>query len=172
MIPTAPIARLVAVMAAAAVLQFAVLSQVRVFGVAPDLFVVLTVLGGLVGGRHTGASTGFAAGLTADLLLPGFPFGLSTLVFTVVGYLAGWYATASVEHSTRGDVLVSGGGTAFAVLAFVTAARFLDDAAPLAGRLPVTVLVMALWSMVLAVPVRAAVRWIWLDDSRSAAWAR
>jgi rod shape-determining protein MreD len=172
MIPVSPLGRLVAVMAGAAVLQFAVLSQLRVVGVVPDVLVLLAVLGGLVGGRHTGASTGFAAGITADLLLPGLPFGLSTLVFTVVGYLAGWYATASVDHSTRADVLVAGIGTVFAVVAFVIAARLLSDAVPLAGRLPVTLVVMALWSMLLAVPVRAALRWVWFADARNTSWAR
>jgi rod shape-determining protein MreD len=159
-------------MLAAAVLQYAVLSQVRLLGVAPDLFVVFAVVGGLVGGRHVGASTGFAAGLAADLLMPGLPFGLSTLVFTVVGYLAGWYATASVDHSTSGDILVAGAGSVVAVLIFVFVAGLATDAAPLAGRLPLTIALMAGWSMLLAVPVRWAVRWVWRDDSQVAAWAR
>jgi rod shape-determining protein MreD len=172
MIPRAPAGRLVAVMAAAAVVQFAVLSHLRVFGVAPDLFVLLAVLGGLVGGRRTGAATGFAAGVTADLLMSGLPFGLSALVFTVVGYAAGWYAAASVEHSVVGDVVVAAVGTALAAVLFTVAARFVAEASPLAGRLLPTAALMAIWSLLLAVPVRRALQWVWDAESKVSTWAR
>lgn len=172
MIAHVPVGRLAAAMVAAALVQYAVLSQLRIVGVGPDVFVLLAVLGGLVGGRQTGAATGFAAGITADLLVQGQPFGLSTLVLTVVGYLAGWYASASVDHSTRGDILVAGAGTALTMIGYVVVARFAADTVLLSGRFLPAIGITMLWSMALAVPVRGLVRWVWRDDRPATAWAR
>ncbi|MDQ6640940.1 MAG: rod shape-determining protein MreD, partial [Actinomycetota bacterium] len=52
---------------AAVVLQTAVLSQIAIDGVVPDLALVLVVAAALVRGPEFGAATGFLAGLAIDL---------------------------------------------------------------------------------------------------------
>lgn len=51
-----------------------------------DLFLLITVLGGLSGHSLTGLTSGLAAGLTYDALT-GSPFGLFGFTNTLVGYL-------------------------------------------------------------------------------------
>jgi rod shape-determining protein MreD len=79
-----------ALVVAAVVLQTAVLSQVAVDGVVPDLALVLVVAAALVRGPEFGALTGFVAGLAIDLAPPAdHVAGRWALALVIVGYLAG-----------------------------------------------------------------------------------
>jgi rod shape-determining protein MreD len=60
----------------------------RVFGVAPDVGLVLTVAVAYYLGPERGAVFGFVAGVVIDLFL-NTPFGLSALSFALVGYGVG-----------------------------------------------------------------------------------
>lgn len=78
--------RLALVVVAAVVLQTTVFSAgLRVFGVMPDLCLVLTIAVAYYQGPERGAAFGFAAGLAIDLFLS-TPLGLSALSFALVGY--------------------------------------------------------------------------------------
>lgn len=70
------------------VVHLTVLSRVRVVGVRPDALLLLAVVAGLVGGSERGAVAGFLSGLLADLFLQS-PFGLSALVYSLVGFAVG-----------------------------------------------------------------------------------
>lgn len=63
-------------------------SGLRVFGVMPDLGLVLTVAVACSLGADRGAVFGFVTGLAVDLFLS-TPLGLSALTFALVGYGAG-----------------------------------------------------------------------------------
>ncbi len=79
-----------ALVVAAVVLQTAVLSQVSVDGVVPDLALVVVVAAALVRGPEIGAVTGFVAGLAIDLAPPAdHVAGRWALALVLVGYLAG-----------------------------------------------------------------------------------
>ena len=60
----------------------------RVFGVTPDVGLVLTVAVAYYQGPERGAVFGFVAGLVIDLFL-NTPFGLSALSFALAGYGVG-----------------------------------------------------------------------------------
>lgn len=72
----------------ATALQLMIGSHLRIAGVVPDLLLVATVTMALAAGPSAGAGAGFAAGMLADLIGSG-PIGVSMLVMSVVGYLAG-----------------------------------------------------------------------------------
>ena len=79
-----------ALVLAAVVLQTAVLGQVAIDGVVPDLALVLVVAVALVRGPEVGAVTGFTAGLVLDLAPPAdHVAGRWALALMVVGYVAG-----------------------------------------------------------------------------------
>lgn len=87
--PQAQVAwRLAALLLVATVLQTAVLTQFSPLGVVPDLMPALVACVGLLAGATVGASFGFAVGVAVDLILVQ-TLGISALLFTTVGYLAG-----------------------------------------------------------------------------------
>jgi rod shape-determining protein MreD len=68
--------------------QIGVVSEVPVFGVSVDLSPLLVAFVGLRCGSILGAATGFAVGLLVDLALLQ-TLGVSSLIFTLVGYWSG-----------------------------------------------------------------------------------
>jgi rod shape-determining protein MreD len=72
----------------AVIIQLTVITQIRVFGVVPDVIPVLVVSIGLLGGATTGATCGFIAGFLIDLILIQ-TMGVSSLLLTMLGYAAG-----------------------------------------------------------------------------------
>jgi rod shape-determining protein MreD len=86
--------RLVVVVLGTLLVQLTVGLDVRVLGVHPDVTVLLPVAAGIVGGPDDGAVVGFVGGLAIDLFLPA-PFGLSALVYTLVGYSVGALMSAA-----------------------------------------------------------------------------
>ena len=84
-----PRLRLGLLIVAVVVLQTTVFSAgLRVFGVTPDLGLVLTVAVACSWGPERGAVFGFVTGLAVDLFLS-TPLGVSALSFALVGYGAG-----------------------------------------------------------------------------------
>ena len=84
-----PRLRLALLILAVVVLQTTAFSAgLRVFGVMPDLGLVLTVAVAFYLGPERGAVFGFVTGVAVDLFLS-TPLGLSALSFAVVGYAVG-----------------------------------------------------------------------------------
>ena len=80
--------RMVLVVLATIVLQVGLLNSFVIGHVHPEVIWLIPAAAGLLAGPEVGAVTGFLAGLWLDCLLP-TPFGLSALVGTTIGYLAG-----------------------------------------------------------------------------------
>ena len=72
-----------------AVFQASVAPRLAVWGVFPDLPLLLVVGWSLLRGARAGVLWGFAAGLMLDLI-SGAPFGAATLSLMTVGYLSRW----------------------------------------------------------------------------------
>ena len=75
-------------LAAVAILQATVLPHLAIWGVFPDLPLLVVIGWSLVRGKREGLIWGFIAGVTVDLL-SGAPFGAATLPMMAVGLLAG-----------------------------------------------------------------------------------
>jgi rod shape-determining protein MreD len=91
--------RLALLILAVVVLQTTVFSAgLRVFGVMPDLGLVLTVAVAFYIGPERGAVFGFLAGLAVDLFLS-TPLGLSALSFALVAYGVGFVQGGLVSSS-------------------------------------------------------------------------
>lgn len=74
----------------AAVVQVSVISGGRVLGAEPDLLLLTVISIGLLRGSIAGAIAGFAAGLLVDVMTLG-TLGVTSILLTVVGHLAGRY---------------------------------------------------------------------------------
>ncbi len=139
------------------VLQLAVVSQLMFFDSNADLAPLIVLSVGLLAGPVAGSITGFAAGFVVDMSLVQ-TVGLSSLLLTGVGYLAGRYR----ELRDASNSLVPPVGAALATLAFSAAfsvTQFLlgveSSVSPLLIR---DFLVEALLNTLLAIPVFAVVR--------------
>jgi rod shape-determining protein MreD len=89
------------------VVQVAFMPHLRVFGVVPDLGLVLAVAVAYHDDAETAAIVGFVTGLGFDLFLH-TPVGASALAYSVMGYLTG-VIQAGLIRSTRWLPLALGG---------------------------------------------------------------
>ncbi|HCB34317.1 MAG TPA: rod shape-determining protein MreD [Acidimicrobiaceae bacterium] len=118
-------ARFALLLAVALVLQVSVMAQVTPLGVLVDLPAVLAVGAGIHGGSERGALAGFAAGLVSDLLVQ-TPFGMATMVLTLVGYAGGALSGQVASSGRTLRALIAGALAVVAVLTFVMMAWLLD----------------------------------------------
>lgn len=78
----------VPLLAAIGLLQTTVVCRFKVWGVFPDLPLLVVAGWGLIRGRREGLVWGFVAGIIVDLF-SGAPFGAATLSLMAVGWLSG-----------------------------------------------------------------------------------
>lgn len=160
--PPAAKARLAVFIALIVLLQTVFGNDLRVWGVAPDLTVLLAVGAGIVGGSHSGAWVGFTSGLTLDCLSPASPLGLHAFSFCLVGFGVGALFESVLEDRKLTAALVGALATGATVLIYVGAGDLLGQPHLLsAGRswLLRVVFVQAAWSLVVCVPFEWAYRW-------------
>lgn len=94
----------------AVILQSSVLARITLFGVAPDLILIVVIVLGLVEGSLAGAIAGFGGGLLRDFLLEG-PMGLTGLAYLTVGYVVGLVRPYVPEDSVVTPVVAVGVGS-------------------------------------------------------------
>jgi rod shape-determining protein MreD len=83
---------------AAGLAQVAFLNQVRVFGVAPDLFLAITIIAAVSSDIPHALLIGIATGMFKDIFDSG-PFGVNTAVFPFAAMLVAWLnRTLSLEN--------------------------------------------------------------------------
>jgi len=138
-------------------LHTTVLADLRVLDVMPDLMLLVAVAAGITGGADRGAAVGFASGLALDLFLRS-PFGLSALVFTLVGYGMGAAHTGVLRPSWYIRSLAALLGSAAGVLLYAVVGTMLGE--PLINlRLVPVVIVVSLANAALAPLVVRVVGW-------------
>jgi rod shape-determining protein MreD len=151
--------RLALVVVAAVVLQTTVFAAgLRVFDVAPDLGLVLTISVAYYLGSERGAAFGFAAGLAIDLFLS-TPIGLSALSFALVGYGIGVMQSGLVQSSRWVAPIMGGlGGLAGGAL-FVCIGALAGQDHLLVLRSVRVILIASTYDALLAFVVFPVARW-------------
>lgn len=147
-------------------LQVAAFQQLVIAGAHPDLFLLAAICAGLVAGSQAGAVVGFLTGLVADLFMP-TPYGLSALCFVLVAFgvgltadLQGGRAPHAFQVATA--FFASIGGT----LLFQILMILLGQAHLPRGELFDVIAVVSIGNAVLAVPMVAALRWVFAVAAR------
>jgi len=115
--------RLAALVVVVVFVQIGVVSEVPVFGVEVDLSPLLVAFAGLLCGSVIGAATGFAVGLLVDLALVQ-TLGVSSLIFTLIGYWAGRLRELRDPQAALAPLLV-GAGASFVFLAGYSLIEFM-----------------------------------------------
>ena len=160
--------KLAVVIVVGVILQTTLFSTgLRVFGVTPDVALVLTVAVAYYQGPERGAAFGFFAGLVIDLFL-NTPFGLSALSFALVGYGIGVVQSGLVRAS-RWVPPVMGvlGGLAGGAL-FVCIGALAGREELLALRSMKVVIIAGVYDAFLALVAFPVARWATPGSSREA----
>lgn len=121
--------RLTAIITSIFVAHVALVSKLSIFGVHPDLLLIVALCVAVSGGRNRGAIAGFIAGTIADTFMTS-PLGLSALAYTVACYGAGAFAEdASTTPLVASAIGAAGALAGFALFVIVGAMTGQVDAA-------------------------------------------
>jgi len=137
--------------------QIGVVSEVPVFGVAIDLSPLLVAFVGLLCGSTIGAVTGFAVGLLVDLALVQ-TLGLTSLVFTLVGFWCGRLRELRDPQATLTPLLVGAVASAAATVGYSLVEFLLGVDAPVSLELLRQIVLGVLVNTIVALPMWLLVR--------------
>ncbi len=155
--------RVAVVLLSAAVLQRGLFSEVRILGVAIDVFLLIAVAAGIAVGPERGAVIGFFAGLSLDLMVQ-TPLGLSALVYCLTGYLTGRLYGTTVRSSRWLSIGLVVLATAAAVGAYALVAELFGQDGAISPDLPTIVAVLCVANALLAPLAIRVVRWAAPDE--------
>jgi rod shape-determining protein MreD len=151
------VARIAALSLVVVFFQAGVVSEVPVFGVTVDLSPLLVAFVGLLCGSTVGAASGFAVGLLVDLALVQ-TLGLTSLVFTLVGYWCGRLRELRDPQAALTPLLVGAAATAAALVAYSLMEFMLGVDAPVSLELLRQIVLGVLVNTIVALPVWVLVR--------------
>jgi rod shape-determining protein MreD len=151
------------VLLAAVVVHSAVSPNLRVFGVAIDVLLLLSIAAGIAGGPERGAVVGFCCGLLADCFLQ-TPFGLSALTYALVAYGVGVFQTGVLHSSWWIPAITAAAASILAVLIFVGLGVVVGQNQLLSTHLVTVAGVLALLHAALAPPAVRLMRWAVASD--------
>jgi rod shape-determining protein MreD len=137
--------------------QIGVVSEVPVFGVNVDLSPLLVAFVGLLCGSMLGAVTGFAVGLLVDLALVQ-TLGVSSLLFTVIGYWSGRLREVRDPQAALTPLIVGAAASGASIVGYSLIEFLLGVDAPVSLELLRQILLGVFVDTVVALPVWAIVR--------------
>jgi rod shape-determining protein MreD len=137
--------------------QIGVVSELPVFGVNADVCSLLVAFVGLLCGSTIGAATGFAVGLLIDLALLQ-TLGLSSLVFTLVGYWCGRLRELRDPQGALTPLVVGAAASAVSLFGYSLMEFMLGVDAPVSFELLGQIVLGVLVNTVVALPMWALTR--------------
>lgn len=150
--------------------QLAVLTRVRVFGVMPEVMLLLAIAGGMSGGPTTGAVLGFGSGMALDLFLQ-TPMGLSALVFSLVGYVVGLVQATILRTAWWIPMLTAFVASVAGVTLFAVVGEVVGGDNMVTARLVLIAAVVGVANALLAPAVFRLVQWAMAHQPASGALA-
>ncbi len=131
--------------------QTGVVSEVSAIGVTVDLSPLLVAFVGLLCGSTVGAVSGFAIGLLVDLALVQ-TLGVTSLIFTLVGYWCGRLRELRDPQAALTPLLVGAGATAAALVIYSLMEFMLGVDAPVSLELLRQIVLGVLVNTIVALP--------------------
>jgi rod shape-determining protein MreD len=137
--------------------QIGVVSEVPVFGVNADLSPLLVAFVGLLCGSMLGAVAGFAVGLLVDLTLLQ-TLGLTSLIFTLIGFWCGRLRELRDPQAALTPLLVGAGASAVSLIGYSLMEFMLGVDAPVSFELLRQIVLGIVVNTIVALPMWAVVR--------------
>jgi rod shape-determining protein MreD len=137
--------------------QSGVVSEIPVLGVSADLSLLLVAFVGLLCGSTLGALSGFAVGLLMDLALVQ-TLGLTSLIFTLVGYGSGRLRELRDPQAALAPLLLGAAASAAAMIGYSIVEFLLGIDAPVSLELVRQIVVGVFVNSIVALPTWALVR--------------
>jgi rod shape-determining protein MreD len=137
--------------------QIGVVSEVPVFGVNADISSLLVAFVGLMCGSTIGAACGFAVGLFVDLALLQ-TLGLTSLVFTLIGYWCGRLRELRDPQAPLTPLFVGAGASAISLVGYSLMEFMLGVDAPVSFELLRQIVFGVLVNTIVALPMWALTR--------------
>jgi rod shape-determining protein MreD len=137
--------------------QIGVVSEVPVLGVNADLSPLLVAFVGLMCGSTIGAAIGFAVGLLVDLALLQ-TLGLTSLIFTLIGYGCGRLRELRDPQAALTPLLVGAAASAVSLVGYSLMEFMLGVDAPVSLELLRQIVLGVLVNTIVALPMWALVR--------------
>lgn len=147
----------------ALVLHTAVLPNVRIADVRPDLMLLLAVLGGLAAGPQVGAVFGFACGVAVDLVLQ-TPLGLSALTFCLIGFAVGTFQGVLIRSAFWLTPAVAAAASGVGVLTFAVLGAVIGQSHLVRTTTLAVITFVALLNGLFAPPAARVVAWALKED--------
>lgn len=154
--------RSAAVVIGALVLQVCLFSQFSYEGARPEVMILVAIAAGFTAGPEQGAILGFAAGLALDVMLT-TPFGLSALVYAIVGYATGSVTVSVVRSAWWIATIVALVGSATGMVLYALVGAVLGEPTLSGPSLATIVVVVSGINAVLAPLASVAMRWARTD---------
>jgi rod shape-determining protein MreD len=156
-LPAALLVRLTVLVVLVVFFQIGVVSEVPVFGVNVDLTPLLVAFVGLLCGSTIGAVAGFAAGLLVDLALVQ-TLGVSSLIFTLIGYWSGRLRELRDPQAALTPLLVGASAAAVSLVGYSLIEFMLGVDAPVSLDLLRQIVLGIVVDAIAALPMWAIVR--------------
>ncbi len=137
--------------------QIGVVSELPVLGVNVDLSPLLVAFAGLLCGSTIGAATGFAVGLLVDLALLQ-TLGVSSLIFTLIGYWCGRLRELRDPQAALTPLLVGASASAASLVGYSLIEFMLGVDAPISFELLRQIVLGVLVNTIAALPAWGLVR--------------
>jgi rod shape-determining protein MreD len=151
------LARIAVLVVVIVFVQIGVISEVPVFGVVVDLSPLVVAFVGLLCGSTLGAATGFALGLLVDLALVQ-TLGVTSLIFTLIGYWSGRLRELRDPQATLTPLLVGAAASALATVGYSLMEFLLGVDAPVSLELLRQIALGVVVNTIVALPMWAIVR--------------
>jgi rod shape-determining protein MreD len=151
------LARMAVLVVVVVFVQIGVISEVPVFGVVVDLSPLVVAFVGLLCGSTLGAATGFALGLLVDLALVQ-TLGVTSLIFTLIGYWSGRLRELRDPQATLTPLLVGAAASALATVGYSLMEFLLGVDAPVSLELLRQIALGVVVNTIVALPMWAIVR--------------
>jgi rod shape-determining protein MreD len=153
----AMLGRIAALAVVVVLFQIGVVSELPVFGVSVDLSPLLVAFVGLMCGSMLGAVSGFAVGLLVDLALVQ-TLGVTSLIFTVVGYWSGRLRELRDPQAALTPLLVGAAASAASIVGYSLVEFLLGFDSPVSLELLRQIVLGVVVNTIVAVPTWAIVR--------------